>query len=61
MGRIVFRFGSGVKVRGLVVMVKVRVGGWVIHYIDESPHKDGSTGVCVCVRQQSEICRDSNR
>lgn len=31
----------------LVVMVRVRVRGWAIHYVSESPHKDRS--VCVCL------------
>lgn len=28
-------------------MVKVRVGSWEIYYAYESPHKNGSTRMCV--------------
>lgn len=27
----------------------VRVESWVTHYVDEGPHKDRNTRVCVCV------------
>lgn len=30
-------------------MVTVRIRGWVIHFVYESPHKDRSTRICVCV------------
>lgn len=30
------------------MMVKVRVRGYGIHYVNEGPHKDRNTSMCVC-------------
>lgn len=42
----VFRLGLDEGFR-LFVMIRVRVQGWRMH-LYESPHKDGSTWMCVC-------------
>lgn len=31
------------------MIVRARIRDWVVHYIYESPQKDGSTRLCVCV------------
>lgn len=35
-----------IRVRGLVVIVRVRVRGWAIHKGYECPNKDRNTRVC---------------
>lgn len=30
------------------MLVRVRVGSWVIYYVSRSPHKGGSASLCVC-------------
>lgn len=37
-------------------MVRVRLRGWVIHSANESPHKNSSTRVCVCVCVNEQQC-----
>ncbi len=44
-----------VRVRHLVLMVKVRVRGWEMHYVNECPHKYNCTNVHVCVALLSAI------
>ena len=46
---LVLGFGLGESVsEGMVGMLRVRLRGWIT-YAEESPHKDRSTRVCVCV------------